>query len=77
VRTPSTASTANATGHSIFRKSARGGLGAAIEASFIDFAFDTLGIEKLNCEVIEGNDTVVKLHKRFLFCDEDKATSFL
>lgn len=51
-------------------ESARGGLGAAIEASFIDFAFDTLGIEKLNCEVIEGNDTVVKLHKRFLFCDE-------
>ncbi len=27
-------------------------------------------MEKLNCEVIEGNDPVVKLHKRFLFQDE-------
>ena len=51
-------------------ESARGGLGSAIEFSFLNFAFDQLGMEKLNCEVIEGNEAVVKLHKKFLFQDE-------
>ena len=51
-------------------KTARGGLGSAIEYAFIDFVFNKLDIDKLNCEVIEGNDTVVKLHKKFLFKDE-------
>lgn len=51
-------------------QSARGGLGSALEFSFINFIFDTLGLEKLNCEVIEGNDPVVKLHKKFLFQEE-------
>ena len=46
------------------------GLGAALEYSFIHFIFNSLGLEKLNCEVLEGNDTVVKLHKKFLFQDE-------
>lgn len=27
-------------------------------------------MDKLNCEVIEGNDAVVKLHKKFLFQEE-------
>ncbi len=49
---------------------ARGGLGSAIEYAFIDFVFDNLDMHKLNCEVIEGNDSVVKLHKKFLFTDE-------
>lgn len=48
----------------------RGGLGSALEYAFINFIFDTLGLEKLNCEVIEGNDVVVKIHKRFLFKEE-------
>lgn len=48
----------------------RGGLGAALEFAFIDFAFDSLNLEKLNCEVIEGNDSVVKLHKKFGFTEE-------
>jgi UDP-4-amino-4,6-dideoxy-N-acetyl-beta-L-altrosamine N-acetyltransferase len=51
-------------------QNARGGLGSAIEYSFINFVFDSLDIEKLNCEVIEGNDAVVKLHKKFLFQEE-------
>jgi len=51
-------------------EAARGGLGSALEYSFIDFIFNTLGMEKLNCEVIEGNDAVVKLHKKFLFQEE-------
>lgn len=49
---------------------ARGGLGSAIEYTFIDFVFNNLGMEKLNCEVIEDNITVLKLHKKFLFTDE-------
>lgn len=49
---------------------ARGGLGAALEYSFINFVFDDLDIVKLNCEVIEGNDAVVKMHKKFLFQEE-------
>jgi UDP-4-amino-4,6-dideoxy-N-acetyl-beta-L-altrosamine N-acetyltransferase len=51
-------------------EAARGGLGSALEYSFIKFIFDTVGLEKLNCEVIEGNDTVVKLHKKFMFQEE-------
>lgn len=51
-------------------ETARGGLGSALEYSFINFIFDTLGMDKLNCEVLEGNDTVVKLHKKFLFQEE-------
>jgi UDP-4-amino-4,6-dideoxy-N-acetyl-beta-L-altrosamine N-acetyltransferase len=51
-------------------ETARGGLGSALEYSFINFIFDTLEMDKLNCEVIEGNDVVVKLHKKFLFQEE-------
>lgn len=51
-------------------ETARGGLGSALEYSFINFIFNGLGMEKLNCEVIEGNDAVVKLHKKFLFQEE-------
>lgn len=48
----------------------RGGLGAALEFSLIDFAFNELGLEKLNCEVIETNKSVIKLHKKFGFIEE-------
>lgn len=51
-------------------QNARGGLGAAIEFALINFVFHSLGMEKLNCEVIEGNQSVVKLHKKFLFQEE-------
>jgi UDP-4-amino-4,6-dideoxy-N-acetyl-beta-L-altrosamine N-acetyltransferase len=51
-------------------ETAKGGLGSVLEYSIINFIFDTLGMEKLNCEVIEGNDSVVKLHKKFLFQEE-------
>lgn len=46
------------------------GLGSALEFAFINFIFYTLDMQKLNCQVIEGNDRVVKLHKKFLFEDE-------
>jgi len=48
----------------------RGGLGAALEFSLLNFAFDELLLEKLNCEVLETNDVVVKLHKKFGFIEE-------
>ena len=51
-------------------QNARGGLGSAIEYAFINFVFDELDIQKLNCEVIERNYSVVRLHKKFLFKDE-------
>ncbi len=46
------------------------GLGAALEYALINFTFDSLGLEKLNCEVIESNQSVIKLHKKFGFLEE-------
>lgn len=48
----------------------RGGLGAALELHFIDYVFDALQMEKLNCEVLETNDAVVRLHEKFGFVRE-------
>ena len=48
----------------------RVGLGAALEFSLLNFVFDDLLLEKLNCEVIETNDAVFKLHKKFGFLEE-------
>ncbi|MDG2288656.1 MAG: UDP-4-amino-4,6-dideoxy-N-acetyl-beta-L-altrosamine N-acetyltransferase [Woeseiaceae bacterium] len=50
--------------------SARGGLGSALEFSIIEFVFNDLELEKLNCEVIETNEAVVRLHKKFGFAEE-------
>ena len=51
-------------------QSERGGLGFAVEYAFLNFVFDVLELAKLNCEVVEGNDTVVKLHGKFDFRQE-------
>lgn len=48
----------------------RSGLGPSLEYFFVNFVFDNLKMEKLNCEVIEGNFTIVKLHKKFFFQEE-------
>ena len=50
--------------------SAQGNVGPALEFTFIDYIFDYFKINKLNCEVIKGNETVVSLHKKFHFKDE-------
>jgi len=50
--------------------SIRGGLVAALEFGLVNFIFQTLRLEKLNCEVIETNEAVVKLHKKFGFVEE-------
>jgi len=51
-------------------ESERGGLGAALEIFMIDYVFNELGLEKLNCEVLETNPRVVDMHKRFGFSEE-------
>lgn len=43
------------------------GIGAAIEAYFLDYVFEECGFEKLNCEVISSNEAVVKMHQKFGF----------
>lgn len=49
---------------------ARGGLGSSLEYAFIEFVFDRLKLDKLNCAVIEGNDAVLRQHSKFLFKEE-------
>lgn len=51
-------------------ENSRGGLGAALEFGILNFVFSELEIEKLNCEVIETNESVVKMHKKFGFREE-------
>jgi len=46
------------------------GIGAVLEYHFVDYIFSALDIEKLSCEVIEGNTEVISLHKRFGFQEE-------
>ena len=48
----------------------RGGLGVALEFSLINFVFTELGLEKLNYEVIETNEAVVKMHQKSGFIEE-------
>jgi UDP-4-amino-4,6-dideoxy-N-acetyl-beta-L-altrosamine N-acetyltransferase len=49
---------------------ARGGLGAALEYHLLEYVFGELGLEKLNCEVLETNPAVVRMHGKFLFQEE-------
>ena len=41
------------------------GIGSLMELRLMDHAFDGLGLRKVSCEVIDGNDGVVRLHRRF------------
>lgn len=51
-------------------ESLRGGAGTALEFALIDFVFNSLKFKKINCEVIENNEFVIRLHKRFGFIEE-------
>jgi UDP-4-amino-4,6-dideoxy-N-acetyl-beta-L-altrosamine N-acetyltransferase len=47
-------------------ESARGmGLAKALELSLCEYVFETLGLNKLCCEVLASNDRVVALHEKF------------
>lgn len=46
------------------------GLGSLVEFWMLDYAFGEAGLEKLNCEVLETNPAVVKMHQKFGFTVE-------
>jgi len=46
------------------------GVGVVVEYALLEYAFCEIGICKLNCEVLETNPNVVKLHKKFGFMEE-------
>ena len=46
------------------------GLGSLVEFWLLDHAFETVGLHKLNCEVLESNQAVVKMHRKFGFAIE-------
>lgn len=46
------------------------GLGTLMEYHFLNHVFNDFDIEKLNCEVLEINPSVIKLHKKFGFTEE-------
>ncbi|OLS58992.1 hypothetical protein PSEMO_59520 [Pseudomonas putida] len=46
------------------------GVGSLVEFWLLDHAFNEAGLEKLNCEVLESNTAVVKMHCKFGFSQE-------
>lgn len=46
------------------------GLGSQVEFWMLDYAFGAAGLEKLNCEVLEINPAVIKMHQKFGFSIE-------
>ena len=46
------------------------GVGAYVEVFVLDHAFQTLGLNKLSCEVLIENDAVWKMHESFGFVRE-------
>lgn len=46
------------------------GIGRRIEKEALDYAFHTLKLHKLNCEVLSTNQLVINQHKRFGFTQE-------
>lgn len=53
------------------------GYGAALEVAVLNYAFEELGFRKLNCEVLEGNEIVMKMHLKFGFKAEGLKRSFI
>ena len=55
----------------IFDPSVRGkGVGSYVEKSILHHVFEELKFNKLNCEVLETNQKVVEMHKKFGFKQE-------
>ena len=46
------------------------GLGSRIEFWLLEYAFAQAGLEKLNCEVLQTNSAVIKMHQKFGFTIE-------
>lgn len=45
----------------------RGGVGSALEAFMLDYVLLDMGMERLDCEVLESNPRVLAMHERFGF----------
>jgi UDP-4-amino-4,6-dideoxy-N-acetyl-beta-L-altrosamine N-acetyltransferase len=60
----------NATWAFYLGNNAKRGLGSLVEYEAIQYAFESLGLHKLKCEVLEINPSVIKLHKKFGFKEE-------
>ena len=43
------------------------GIGSMMEVAALDYAFDVMKLHKLNCEVLEFNESVIKFHKKHGF----------
>ncbi|MGC5703819.1 UDP-4-amino-4,6-dideoxy-N-acetyl-beta-L-altrosamine N-acetyltransferase [Pseudomonas sp. NFXW11] len=43
------------------------GLGSLLEFWMLDYAFNQAGLEKLNCEVLQTNPGVIRMHQKFGF----------
>lgn len=43
------------------------GVGGVVEFKLLDLAFEQMGLEKLNCEVLETNPKVIEMHQKFGF----------
>ena len=55
----------------IFDTNVRGrGVGSFVEKFILNYVFSKLNLEKLNCEVLETNPNVVKMHQKFGFKQE-------
>ncbi len=48
------------------------GVGSVVEHTVLSHVFDTLGLEKLCCEVLDSNAPVIEMHKRFGFVEEGR-----
>ena len=48
------------------------GVGSVVEYTVLSHVFDTLGLERLCCEVLDMNGPVIEMHKRFGFVEEGR-----
>lgn len=51
------------------------GIGAVLEFTILDYAFHTLRLSKLNCQVLNFNESVIKMHSKFGFIKEGELRS--
>ncbi len=54
------------------RPEAPAGTGLEMEFAALEMAFSTLGLHKLNCEVLASNPAVVNMHKKVGFTEEGR-----
>ncbi|MGB7399890.1 UDP-4-amino-4,6-dideoxy-N-acetyl-beta-L-altrosamine N-acetyltransferase [Castellaniella sp.] len=52
------------------------GVGSRMELEALDYAFQVLGLHKLNCEIFSSNSNVIRLHEKFGFSIEGRFRDF-